>query len=435
MNLKGLTAFSGGEGVGIAMRQCGIQHTGGVEYDDAIANVARRNGFDVTTADVRNLDVMRSFERPDVFHASPVCKNASTAKADGEESAEDIETAGAVCAYLDYFKPALFTLENVYGYRTFQAFANICQTLRRNGYQYEYWHLNSADYGVAQTRRRLILVARRDGKRPVKPNPTHTEKPLAFFDTLKPWVGWYEAIEDLLDTLPPSRFAKWQLERLPKDLRESAIFGNDQSDDHKGTEHGYGVITRRMKEPSITIKASSSYLPKAFLVRTGNTKQEWGKGYHNPDEPTMTISTGQIPRAFLMQVQGEGGDGLREAVEPMQSVTANHGTGKYRAFLVGDQYGQPQGTPDRTPQIAAQSDPAPVVRAREKGGAVPVAYASGRVVKMTPRALARFQSVPDDYILPDNNRLACAVLGNMVPPLLYRRVLEANLPIKKGETV
>lgn len=396
MNLKGLTTFSGGEGVGVAMRQCGIVHTGGVEHDDAIANVARRNGFDVTTADVRNLDVMRSFERPDVFHASPVCKNASTAKADGEESAEDIETADAVCAYLDYFKPNLFTLENVYGYRTFQAFQNICQTLRRNGYAYEYWHLNAADYGVPQTRRRLILVARRDGKRPVKPNPTHSETPLAFFDTLKPWVGWYEAIEDLLDTLPPSKFAKWQLDRLPKDLRESAIFGNDQSDDHKGTEHGYGVITRRTKEPSITVKASSSYLPKAFL----------------------------------MQVQGEGGDGLREAAEPMQSVTANHGAAKYRAFLVGDQYGQPQDTLNRTPQIAAQNDPAPVVRAREKGGSVPVAYAAGRVVKMTPRALARFQSVPDDYILLDNNRLACAVIGNMVPPLLYRRVLEANLPSK-----
>jgi site-specific DNA-cytosine methylase len=49
---------------------------------------------------------------------------------------------------------------------------------------------------------------------------------------------------------------------------------------------------------------------------------------------------------------------------------------------------------------------------------------AGRVVRMTPRALARFQSIPDSYILPDNNKLACTVIGNGVCPLLYQRIIE-----------
>jgi len=42
---------------------------------------------------------------------------------------------------------------------------------------------------------------------------------------------------------------------------------------------------------------------------------------------------------------------------------------------------------------------------------------------MTPRALARFQSFPDDYILPDSNRLACKIIGNAVPPLMYQKIV------------
>jgi DNA (cytosine-5)-methyltransferase 1 len=49
-----------------------------------------------------------------------------------------------------------------------------------------------------------------------------------------------------------------------------------------------------------------------------------------------------------------------------------------------------------------------------------------RVVKMTPRALARFQSFPDWYELPEHNALACKIIGNAVPPLLMRRVMEAQ---------
>jgi len=44
------------------------------------------------------------------------------------------------------------------------------------------------------------------------------------------------------------------------------------------------------------------------------------------------------------------------------------------------------------------------------------------VVKLTPRALARLQSFPDSYILPDKNTLACFGIGNAVPPLMVEKL-------------
>lgn len=328
------TIFSGGEGVGVGAKAAGLTHLWGVEYEDKIADVARMNGFNTLTGDVRDGSLMRSLPRPDVLHASPVCKNASNAKTDGEESPLDIETADATCAYIDHFKPDIFTLENVWGYRTFEAFAHILIALKRNHYQVNFWHLNAADYGVPQTRKRLILVARLHGK-PIKPLATHArpDKITPMFDTRKPWIGWYAAIEDLIDTLPESKFADWQLKRLPN-------------------VNTSGPVIRYCDEPAPT---------------QGNTDR-----------------VGNQPRAYII---GDQQRQMTYADEPAQTVMSDkQGSKSGRAWLQ-----------------------------------------NGHVVKTTSRALARFQSFPDSYILPSKNSLACMVIGNAVPPLLYQRVIEAQL--------
>jgi len=44
---------------------------------------------------------------------------------------------------------------------------------------------------------------------------------------------------------------------------------------------------------------------------------------------------------------------------------------------------------------------------------------------MTPRALARFQTFPDWYELPDTKSLACRIIGNAVPPLAMKKWVQA----------
>lgn len=386
------------------------------------------------------------------------CKNASVAKADGEESAEDIATAAAVERAIETLRPALFTLENVRGYLHFAAFKNIVATLKRLGYAVTHSVLNSANFGVPQTRERLILVARNDGRKPRLPVATHAraDKLGTLFDERKAWVGWYEAIEDLIPALPDAVFAPWQLKRLPDELRESVILAEGGYD---GT-----VVNRAIGEPvfAITANQNQQHL-KAWLVGSENAGQEWG-GTRWGDEPAIMLSTKQSPRAFIVNTNQSGNDGdmvqVRNEDEPMFTTTIS-AEGRLKAFIVDGQpaYGSDDtatradgepvftigATQDRRPLraylvggantsetqaadgvgVSSVNEPTRCVNASNSNswrGSV-----NGRVVKMTPRCLARFQSFPDSYVLPSSAKLATTGIGNAVPPLLMQRVLEANL--------
>jgi DNA (cytosine-5)-methyltransferase 1 len=261
------------------------------------------------------------------------------------------------------------------------SFALIVQALHALHYDVQWWHLNAADYGVPQTRRRLILVARRDG-RVVRPAATHCQGGCNdMFGGLLPWVGWYEAIADLVDTLPESEFAPWQLARLPTDVRESVMVGGANTSE---TQAAPGVGVSVLNKPTRAVMASHSNRWRALLM----------DGQANSNGATCTSVSGGVP-AFAVQDQ----TGARHAA---------------RAVLVGNG--------DTYRPVVSGNEPSPTQGASNGARAL----VPHRVVKMTPRALARFQSFPDWYELPERNALACKIIGNAVPPLLMRRVMEAQ---------
>ncbi len=364
--MKFATMFTGFGGADVGLMAAGMTPLWGVEYDAAIADVYRQNiGDHVVVADVRMVDYS-ALPAVDWLHASPSCVRASVANVDATESTEDIEAAQAVVRALQAHKPQVFTLENVWAYRNFAAFRLILDTIGNMGYFYDFEHVNSADFGVPQTRRRLILRATR-GLLPPMPQPV-------------PWVGWYEAIADLLPTLPESKLAPWQLARLPEDVRESLLMD--------GTEMRENGITRIAAEPSFTIKATHwKGFPKSILV----------DGKLGSESTNMTTRDGEAP-CF--------------------TVTTSHNQRDVRAVLVSknaDKYGD---------GIRESSEPAQTIGANEHGskGILP-----HRIVAMTPKCLARFQSFPDWYQLPEKRSLAAKGIGNAVPPLLMQRIAEGLL--------
>ena len=108
--------------------------------------------------------------------------------------------------------------------------------------------------------------------------------------------------------------------------------------------------------------------------------------------------------------------------EPTVIITASQEKHQFRAFIVAGDSNAKTAWGDNQRE---QDEPAFSTK-ENANGRTRAWLSSGRVVKMTPRALARFQSFPDSYILPDKTRLACTVIGNAVPPLLYQRVIEAQ---------
>lgn len=427
------TLCSGGELFGVGARQAGYTHVDGYEIEPKIAATAKLNGFDVRTADVCAVDYA-ALPAVDHLHASPSCKSASQANVEGRETPEDLAVADAICRAIAAHQGDTFTLENVWQYRAFESFDRIRAALSEASFSYDYWHLNAADYGVPQTRKRLILIARRGLCRISRPHPTHRRGGDMFSP---PWVGWYAAIADILHTLPPTKPAPWQEARMPKALRESTLFPSRMSHDQNG--NCYGPQSRDAAEPAQTLgtmtpgwykailvgdqAGSQGSAPRALLIPNANAGQEWGKGYWEGDEPSPTVAHGKspYPRAYIV---GGGNTQLadidsyaRPDSEPMFTVSASDGIKKTASayLLDGD---NATSSASGEPAYRAADEPAMTVR----GSPTPAhrAYAAGRWVRMTIQALGRFQTVPDNY-----QSLTAEINGNGIPCLFARRIMES----------
>lgn len=409
------TLFSGGELFGIGAQAAGWRHLDGYEIRPDIAAVACLNGFDVRVADVCDVDY-ESLPLADHLHASPSCKSASQANTKAGETKQDLAAADAICRAIRAHRGRTFSLENVWQYRNFESFARILHTLHAYGYVVDFRHINAADYGVPQTRKRLILRAVRGRDRVPPLHPTHRRGGDMFH---RPWVGWYAATADLIPTLPPTELAPWQLARLPAELRETMLFAQNDSQDRDG--NSYGATGRPAGDPALTIGTNSAGWWKAYLVPGQNAHQEWSPGYYDDSlpAPTMNNAAKCMPRAFLV-----GGQYARNNDDPDRHVqtadraspswTVTPGSAKdTRAFLVSS---GSDGWRDLVP-IREQAEPALAITPNAEGRMR--AYA-GRWVRLTVQALARFQTVPDDYI-----GLTAEINGNGVPCLLAQRIMES----------
>ena len=336
----------------------GLDTAWAIEYDPKIADVARKNlGDHVITANIIDVDPA-TLSGVDVLHASPPCPNFSVAKQGGTETAADIALANKVAEYIDVLRPRIFTLENVTAYHRSTSWSLIRERLYECGYWLDVAILKAADFGVPQTRKRMIVRAIRGEWVPMLPQP-------------EPWIGWYAAIDDLISTLPDTTLANWQIKRLPEEIISSFMIG--------------GGGCRDISEPAHCVTTTSALGTRAVLV---NGTDAQGSTVPRPrGSPAFTVIAAQhkgMPKALLPILIGN-------------NANATSGTDIYVSAL----------------------RPAQTVRTTTDGRAV----LPGRIVKITPRCLARFQSFPDWYELPDSTTLAVRGIGNAVPPLMYEKII------------
>ena len=204
------TMFSGGGLVEAGLRKY-IDPVFAVEANPEIgAAYKAAHGGHVRIDDVRNVDLGEAGD-VDYLHASPVCKNFSAAKAVTESGEQplDLETARATADAIRRTQPAVFTLENVRGYRGTKAMRLVEDALREGGYTFDANVYDAADYGAATRRKRLLLRAVKDGELPPAPAPTHGP------GRAQPYADWYGTVADLVDDLPDATpVPGWARERL-----------------------------------------------------------------------------------------------------------------------------------------------------------------------------------------------------------------------------
>ncbi len=184
--------FAGAGGSSLGLEQAGYR-TVGYEYWKPAADTHNANGMTCRIHDlsVQPLDTM--FLPCDLLWASPPCQPFSAA-GDGEGEFDDRDGFPWTLRIIARLLPPVVIIENVKGL-TFAKhadyFSSVLRAIADLGYRVDWRVLNSADYGVPQTRERCFIIARRDNKPITWPAPTHTQGDSLF---LEPWVTMAQAL-------------------------------------------------------------------------------------------------------------------------------------------------------------------------------------------------------------------------------------------------
>uniref|UniRef100_A0A8C0LKK2 DNA (cytosine-5)-methyltransferase 1 n=1 Tax=Canis lupus dingo TaxID=286419 RepID=A0A8C0LKK2_CANLU len=200
--LRTLDVFSGCGGLSEGFHQAGISETlWAIEMWDPAAQAFRLNnpGSTVFTEDCNVLLKLvmageatnsRGQKLPqkgdvEMLCGGPPCQGFSGMNRFNSRTYSKFKNSLVVSflSYCDYYRPRYFLLENVRNFVSFKRSMVLKLTLRclvRMGYQCTFGVLQAGQYGVAQTRRRAIILAAAPGEKlPLFPEPLHVFAPRA----------------------------------------------------------------------------------------------------------------------------------------------------------------------------------------------------------------------------------------------------------------
>lgn len=122
---------------------------------------------------------------------SPDCKHFSKAKGGKPVERNIRDLAWVIVLWAERAKPDVIIMENVEEWKDWgplietdkglmpcpdsrgQTFEKWCKAMKRAGYKLQHRELRACDYGAPTIRKRLFVIARRDGKPIIWPEPTH----------------------------------------------------------------------------------------------------------------------------------------------------------------------------------------------------------------------------------------------------------------------
>lgn len=184
--------FCGAGGASLGLHRAGYDVLG-LDYWQPAIDTHNANGLPARRHDLSDPKFDEQVPYAPLWWASPPCQPFSAA-GDGEGEFDGRDGFPWLLRLVALRLPDVLIVENVKGL-TFEKhrgyFGGVLDSLRGLGYDVAWRVLNSADYGVPQTRERCFIVARRDGGPICWPAVTHTETEGLF---TRPWVTMTEAL-------------------------------------------------------------------------------------------------------------------------------------------------------------------------------------------------------------------------------------------------
>ena len=290
-------------------------------------------------------------------------------------------------------------------------FAQFVGHLKALGYTVEWNELVASDYGAPTSRRRFFLLARRDGRPIIWPEPTHGDPKSEQVRSgqLKPWrtaaeiIDWSLPCPSIFERKRP--LAENTMKRIAKGLQKFVIDN-----------------------------------PEPFIVQVNHSGDNFRGQSLDVPIPTVTAKHGfGLATPYVVGIcQQGGGDRVRSADDPLTTICS-----KNEHCVV-------------TPYIMCNNaenlgrdvqDPVPTITARDRFGLVTVSGVDYQIVDiglrmLTPRELYNAQGFPFDYVIdvdchgnvyPKNEQVARC--GNAVPPAFATALVRANWPEACGRKV
>lgn len=228
----------------------------------------------------------------DVLLTSPECTSHSIARGSRPGSEESRATALGIVPWLDAFQPRWLIVENVNRMKKWGRHAHLLESIRDREYKINDLYLNSADFGVGQTRKRMFLVCSSEGHTITAEGlQQHSHRRAKTADRVINWKAGYRTSP----LYKPGR-AKATLERAEKAMKTLGTgvpfiivyYGSDQAGGWQSldvplrtvtTLDRFGLVTwpgnephMRMLQPDELLKAMSAGPEHRLRVGTRRDK-------------------------------------------------------------------------------------------------------------------------------------------------------------------
>nr|WP_303846869.1 DNA cytosine methyltransferase [Aeromonas sobria] len=251
---------------------------------------------------------------------SPDCKHFSKAKGSTPVSKKIRGLAWVALRWAAQVRPRVIMLENVEEFQTWgplivdkegnsrpdpakkgRTFNSFINALRRQGYKVEWRELRACDYGTPTIRKRLFLIARRDGAAIVWPKPTHGAPDSAEVKAgkLLPWltaadiIDWSISCPSIFERKRP--LAENTMRRIAKGLERFVINAAEPfivKCNHTSTRTAYDCFRGQgINEPLQTITQTPGFAVvqptfAPFITEHANASHQRNMP---ADEPLRTI--------------------------------------------------------------------------------------------------------------------------------------------------
>ena len=330
-------------------------------------------------------------------------------------------------------------------------FEAIARRLRVHGYSVWVGVLNCADYGIPQTRKRVILMASRV-RAAHPPEPTHSADPVdGLFGTTERWVSMADALGWPTSFEVKGRRGAGMTERhgdreaIPATEPYPTVTGGahrrhwvvDRRQEHgpKGARVPVPAVPVSEPAPTVTGLAGGQWIiregePVPVLVNRRDS-DAWieaeGERRNRPISESAPTITGEAHRwEFVNGSQDHATRRPLTAPAPAILASADNGDSRF----------QPIGWPHHQPATTVAGDPRITARCHHEAGsqgsdaiaAIDVAAGAdpgARPIKLTVEDALILQSFRSDYPVQGTKTKKFEQVGNAVPPVLSMKVVGA----------